>query len=288
LQRSFYHILGLPDYANLTDVRRAFRQLAVRFHPDKNPGNKQAEERFKEISNAYNVLGETDTKREYDLRLSGMNILVKDEDPAKEKEAKRKKMREELIRRRKREAEEKIISDWNKLNSGTPLWLRHSLNIAIIATGSILIFRNWFYTMDSFSPARLILAILLILIGNVREQNLWYTRYLYQELKGKIKFKISSRVMRNLILSMTFSILAGIAAANLMQAYHFANYSAVTSGDIEVRYQGNYIVYYKYKVGGKTYKKIMSVESLYDLPRSRKVMVRYSTVNPIYAEIVTE
>lgn len=288
MKRSYYHILGLPDYANLTEVRRAFKQLAVRYHPDKNPGNHQAEERFKEISNAYNVLGETATKHEYDIRLSGMNMLIKQQDPAKEKEEKRKKMREELILRRKREAEEKIVGDWQKLQSGTPLWLRHSLNIGIMATGSILIFRNWFYTMDSFSPARLILAILFILIGNVREQNLWYTRYLYQELKGKVKFKISGRVMRNLILGMTLSIVAGISAANLIQAYHFANYSAITSGDIEVKYKGNYTIYYKYTVQGKAYKKIMSIESLQDLPRSRKVMVRYSTVNPIYAEIVTE
>jgi len=236
LQRSFYHILGLPDYANLTQVRKAFKQLAVRYHPDKNPGNSQAEERFKEISNAYNVLGESDTKREYDLRLSGMNMLLKqDADPVKEKEAKRKKMREELIRRRKREAEEKIIGDWEKLLSGTPLWLRHSFNIGIMATGSILIFRNWFYTMDTFSPARLIFAIILVLIGNVREQNIWYTRYLFEELKGRINFNIPSRVMRNLVLGMTLSIVTGIGGANMMKAYHFANYSAITPGEIQVK-----------------------------------------------------
>ena len=287
MPRSFYHILGLPDYANLTEVRRAFKQLAVRYHPDKNPGDKQAEEKFKEISNAYNVLGEYDTKQEYDIRLSGMNMLLK-KDPVKEKEEKRKKMREELIRRRKREAEEKIINDWNGLNSGTPLWLRHSFNIGLMATGAIMIISNWFYTLESFSPLSLIFAIILILIGNVREQNLWYTRYLYQEFKGKISFKIPSRVMRNWVLGMTLSILTGIGGANLMKAYHFAYYSAVTTGIVEVKYKGTYTVNYTYWVNGKAYTKRMPSRNIYTLPSSRKVRVRYSMLNPVYAAVIEE
>ncbi|MDX5320214.1 MAG: DnaJ domain-containing protein, partial [Bacteroidota bacterium] len=59
MQRNFYSILGLPDYASLEEVRQAFKKLALRYHPDKNPGDDQAEERFKEISNAYHVLGES-------------------------------------------------------------------------------------------------------------------------------------------------------------------------------------------------------------------------------------
>lgn|GEM_PF-2126055 len=287
MQRSFYHILGLPNYANLTEVRKAFKKLAVLYHPDKNPGNKQAEELFKEIANAYNVLGESDTKQEYDLRLSGLNMALK-QDPEKQKEAKRKKMREELIQRRKQEAEQKIIRDWEEIRAGTPLWLRHSLNIGIIATGSIFLFQNWFYTLESFSPARLILAILLILVGNVREQNLHYTHYLYQELKGRITFQISKRIVRNLALGMFLSIIMGIGSANLMKAYHFAYYSAITPGEIEVKFERTYTIYYKYTVNGKTFKKLMPAATIYSLPSSRKVLVRYSKVNPVYAELIEE
>ena len=62
----YYKILGVPRTAKADDIKKAYRRLARRFHPDVNPGNKDAEERFKQISEAFDVLSDTKKREVYD------------------------------------------------------------------------------------------------------------------------------------------------------------------------------------------------------------------------------
>ncbi len=66
MPRDYYETLGLARSASLQDIRRAYKKLARKYHPDLNPGDKAAEARFKEISEAYAVLGNAEKRREYD------------------------------------------------------------------------------------------------------------------------------------------------------------------------------------------------------------------------------
>jgi molecular chaperone DnaJ len=65
-EKDYYKILGVPETATPRDITRAYRKLAKQYHPDNNPGDGQAETRFKEVSAAYDVLGEADKRKEYD------------------------------------------------------------------------------------------------------------------------------------------------------------------------------------------------------------------------------
>jgi molecular chaperone DnaJ len=65
-EKDYYAVLGLSAGASDKEITRAYRKLAKQHHPDANPGNKDAEERFKEISAAYDVLGDADKRKEYD------------------------------------------------------------------------------------------------------------------------------------------------------------------------------------------------------------------------------
>src|SRR5271157_4415903 len=66
-QKDYYAILGVSRDAKPAEIRKAYRRLARKYHPDVNPGNKSAEEKFKELSQAYEVLGD-DKKRQVEAR----------------------------------------------------------------------------------------------------------------------------------------------------------------------------------------------------------------------------
>jgi molecular chaperone DnaJ len=65
-RRDYYEVLGVARTANDQDIKSAYRKLALKYHPDRNPGDKDAEERFKEAAEAYAVLGDADKRARYD------------------------------------------------------------------------------------------------------------------------------------------------------------------------------------------------------------------------------
>lgn len=66
MDKNLYNILGVKENASKDEIKKAFRKLSVKYHPDVNKGNKEAEDKFKELSSAYAILSNTEKRNEYD------------------------------------------------------------------------------------------------------------------------------------------------------------------------------------------------------------------------------
>src|ERR1700704_5223672 len=65
-KHEYYETLGVPKQASVDDIKKAYRKLARKYHPDLNPGDKKSEKTFKEINEAYEVLSDADKRAKYD------------------------------------------------------------------------------------------------------------------------------------------------------------------------------------------------------------------------------
>ena len=78
-KRDYYEVLGVKKDSSADDIKRSYRRLAMKHHPDKNPGDKEAEAKFKECAEAYEVLSDSQKRQRYDqfghdgLRGTGMH-----------------------------------------------------------------------------------------------------------------------------------------------------------------------------------------------------------------------
>lgn len=70
-KRDYYEVLGAERGATQDELKKAYRKLAVKYHPDKNPGDKAAEDKFKELGEAYDVLSDEQKRAAYDRQPDG-------------------------------------------------------------------------------------------------------------------------------------------------------------------------------------------------------------------------
>jgi len=71
MSKNFYDVLGVSKTASEAEIKKAYRKMALKHHPDRNKGNAESEKKFKEINEAYDVLSDTQKRKKYDTFGSG-------------------------------------------------------------------------------------------------------------------------------------------------------------------------------------------------------------------------
>ena len=77
---NYYEILDVSRVATYEEIKAKYRKLALKYHPDRNPDNKKAEEMFKKISEAYEILGDKEKRKKYDEKINNNTKYTKDKE----------------------------------------------------------------------------------------------------------------------------------------------------------------------------------------------------------------
>ena len=105
--RDYYYILGVKENSSLQEIKTAYRKLALKFHPDKNEGEKYFEEMFKAILEGYEILSDTEKRKSYEIELKEFKSSKTNRDSLRNSEEKFKKKYEEQKRKSEEEFQKK-------------------------------------------------------------------------------------------------------------------------------------------------------------------------------------
>ena len=83
---NYYEILDVSRVATYEEIKAKYRKLALKYHPDRNPDNKKAEEMFKKISEAYEILGDKEKRKKYDEKINNNTKYTKDKENVRKNE----------------------------------------------------------------------------------------------------------------------------------------------------------------------------------------------------------
>lgn len=223
--QNYYTILGISPAASQAQIRAAYRKLAFLYHPDRNPGKPEAEEKFKMIAEAYQVLEDSSSRARYDRLLAGLvqpAVAVQRPDGRKKSKA---KSREQLEEEHKKDYEQRVAT-WSYTQ-------RIGLAGLLAYAGWLLVFRNWYMDVQSADPAYIFAGVVVYIWAILMFSNEYYLQLHYQKLKVGLGFNFEKRAMMVFLLLLLGGFVSVFIAGYWRKEYHLAHYPLFARARVE-------------------------------------------------------
>lgn len=230
---NYYKILGVQTHAGADEIKAAFRELAVKYHPDKNPGNDQAEEVFKIISRAYDVLGDARKRQQYDQLFSLVLNGLQEKITQQEARLDRRKygISRRIFKTPEQEVAEQIAGYERKVRQYS-FFQRAVFYGVIMLSGWLLIFSHWFMDTSGIDFAFVFLGTVVFIGGSVGFFNVCFHEFHYRFIRHRITFDYEARVVWSFVLSLVAGGWLIVQVSEWRMDYHFKNYGVHVMADI--------------------------------------------------------
>ena len=280
VEHNYYQLMQLEPFADVSLVKKKYRELALLYHPDKNPKNKHAEEYFKVITQGYTILNEPARKQEYDMLLRNYLQNRNSVNPAI---AQKRDLRER-IRRNREMKRMRIIDDYVAAENEFPHRYRMWLGILTLVSGILMAYNNWFVNYLRYDIMFVILGFMLFGLGCYLIANNVYRREAFRKaLRAKYE-AVSGKavgVFMSSLFGIPFLFLFFTAFISKFQLERYPDYTPVRNITV-VQDE----VLYSYVVDDVEISRKTGMQKGVDYKHYNLIRVRFSRINPNISELV--
>ncbi len=290
IEHNYYQLMGLDPGVDASVVKKRYRELALLYHPDKNPNNKTAEEYFKVITQGYNILSEPDQKYYYDNMLMGY-LERKDDDPAPAQTTYQtnKQSAAERIRMHKERLRESIIEEYVEAENTLPHKLRLILAILVYASGILMAYNNWFLNLLDMKVIYIILGSFLFGLGAYQIANIVYRQRVFKKAMSIQDIGPQKGPVRLFSFLFLVTPVLFLLFTSLTRTIHLKYFYDITIVDRLDQFREG--VTYQYTVNGVEISRQAEEypETTVNTILTGKMgyRVKFSRINPIISELIT-
>lgn len=282
IEHNYYQLMEIDAFADVSVVRKRYRELAMLYHPDKNPNNAVAEEFFKILTHGYNILSEPDKKLEYDILLR--NYYFGKVNPVNEARSKHQE-RQDRIKKHKERKRQEIIEEYVRSESVLSHKMRLVAAILIFSTGVLMAYNNWFINLLNFNIFYIVGGSFLFGLGSYMIANIVYRRRVFKRAMsireiGKQQWPVRLFVILFLITPVFFLILMQVT-----KSIHLTYFYDITIVERVVEFNDQ--VTYNYFVNGNEISRQTESRPECNYMNRMSLRVKFSKINPNISELIT-
>lgn len=287
IEHNYYQLLELEPFSTIDIVRKRYRQLAMKYHPDRNPGNNSVEEFFKIITQGYNILSDPELKTEYDMALRSFLSGQGASEGRKYKPSQNFINKTEEIRQRilqhKEGKRRSVIADFERRENLLSHHKREWIGYLLFLLGVLIAYNHWFINYLDFNVNYIVAGSFFFITGAYFIADNRYRLKVYKmAISNQLDLTKVVAPIRTFALLFVLTPLVFIVftyLSKIVQLHCFYNYTRIET--LTPHPEG---YNYKYKVNGVEILRVTSQEP--NVRIKDRLRVKYSIINPVISEVV--